>query len=146
MKRIISSFSIIALIAFFSVSTFAQPGRGNRGQQQGRQQMQIQDVPTEVRSEAHIAVFDEYLKLTDAQKVQIKKVEEDFAKRGEELRDASMARQRKMVAMRDLRNEHQQALHELLSKEQYAVYLEKKEAIQYDIRQRLKAYSEKGNK
>ena len=144
MKRIISSLSIIALIALFSTATFAQQGRGNRGPQQGRQQML--DVPTEVRTEAHIAVFDDYLKLTDSQKEKIKQVDEDFATQGKELREASMNRQRKMVAMRDLQNEHQKALHELLTKEQYAVYLDKKEAIQYDIRQRLKAYSDKGNK
>lgn len=144
MKRINSSLSIFVLIALFSATALAQPGRGNRGQQQDRQRML--DVPTEVRSEAHIAVFDEYLNLTDAQKEQIKTIDEDFAKRGTDLREASMNRQRRMVEMRDLRNEHQQALHEILSKEQYAVYLEKKEAIQYDIRQRLRAYSDDGNK
>lgn len=144
MKRINSSLSIFVLIALFSATALAQPGRGNRGQQLDRQRML--DVPTEVRSEAHIAVFDEYLNLTDAQKEQIKTIDEDFAKRGTDLREASMNRQRRMVQMRDLRNEHQQALHEILSKEQYAVYLEKKEAIQYDIRQRLRAYSDDGNK
>lgn len=144
MKRINSSLSIFILIALFSATALAQPGRGNRGQQQDRQRML--NVPTEVRSEAHIAVFDEYLNLTDAQKEQIKTIDEDFAKRGTDLREASMNRQRRMVEMRDLRNEHQQALHEILSKEQYAVYLEKKEAIQYDIRQRLRAYSDDGNK
>jgi hypothetical protein len=144
MKRINSSLSIFVLIALFSATALAQPGRGNRGQQQDRQRML--NVPTEVRSEAHIAVFDEYLNLTDAQKEQIKTIDEDFAKRGTDLREASMNRQRRMVEMRDLRNEHQQALHEILSKEQYAVYLEKKEAIQYDIRQRLRAYSDDGNK
>jgi hypothetical protein len=144
MKRINSFLSIFVLIALFSATALAQPGRGNRGQQQDRQRML--NVPTEVRSEAHIAVFDEYLNLTDAQKEQIKTIDEDFAKRGTDLREASMNRQRRMVEMRDLRNEHQQALHEILSKEQYAVYLEKKEAIQYDIRQRLRAYSDDGNK
>lgn len=144
MKRINSSLSIFILIALFSATALAQPGRGTRGQQQDRQRML--NVPTEVRSEAHIAVFDEYLNLTDAQKEQIKTIDEDFAKRGTDLREASMNRQRRMVEMRDLRNEHQQALHEILSKEQYAVYLEKKEAIQYDIRQRLRAYSDDGNK
>ena len=57
-----------------------------------------------------------------------------------------MSRDRKRIAMRDLRNEHQQAIHDLLTKDQYAIYLEQKEAIQYDIRQRLKAYSDNGNK
>ncbi len=144
MKRINISLSIIVLIALFSATALAQPGRGNRGQQQDRQQML--NIPTEVRSETHIAVFDQYLNLTDAQKEQIKIIDEDFAKRRIDFREASMNRQRRMVEMRDLRNEHQLALHEVLSKEQYAMYLEKKEAIQFDIRQRLRAYSDKGNK
>ncbi|MBO6537007.1 MAG: hypothetical protein JJ966_12340 [Balneolaceae bacterium] len=143
MKRTISTLSIFVLIALFSATAIAQPGRGNRGQQANQRML---DIPAEVRSEAHIAVFDEYLKLSDTQKEQIKTIDKDFSERGKELREASINRQRRMVEMRDLRNEHQQALHKILSKDQYAVYLEKKESIQYDIRQRLRAYSDKGNK
>ena len=43
--------------------------------------------------------------------------------------------------MKDLRDEHQQAIHKVLTKDQYSVYLEKREDIRYDIRQRLMAYS-----
>jgi len=143
MKLLAKTFFLTLLIAAVVMPAIAQPQRGN----QDRQQMeQFRDVPQEVRTEAHIAVFDEYLQLTDIQKEQIRVVDEEFAKKGDALREEPMNRKRKMMQAKDLRDEHQQAIHDILSKDQYAIYLEEKEAIQYEIRQRLKAYSEDGNK
>lgn len=145
MKRPITTFILTLLIAAVVIPVVAQPQRGQRGGD--REQMQeMRNIPPEIRSEAHIAVFDEYLNLSDSQKSQIQAVDQEFAEKGAALREESMMPRRKRLAAEDLRNEHQQAIHEILTKDQYAVYLEKKEAIQYDIRQRLKAYSEDGNK
>ena len=50
----------------------------------------------------------------------------------------------KMAMGKELRDEHQKAIHQILTKEQYAIYLDKKEAIRYDIRQRLKDHVKDG--
>ncbi len=145
MKRPITTFFLTLLIAAVVIPVVAQPQRGQRGGD--REQMQeMRNIPPEIRSEAHIAVFDEYLNLSDSQKSQIQAIDQEFAEKGAALREEPMMPRRKRLAAEDLRNEHQQAIHEILTKDQYAVYLDKKEAIQYDIRQRLKAYSEDGNK
>ncbi len=145
MKRLVKSFFLTLLIAAVVIPVVAQPQRGQRGGE--RQQMaQFQNIPPEVRSEAHIAVFNEYLNLTDTQAEKFIAIDAEFAAKGEALREESMSPRRKRLAARDLRNEHQQAIHDILTKDQYAVYLEQKEAIQYDIRQRLKAYVDADNK
>ncbi len=145
MKRIHFKVFLTLLITALTVPLAAQSQKGQRGGDRD-QMRELSNVPPEIRSEAHIAVFDEYLDLSDTQENQIKEVDAEFAEKGEALREESMAPRRKRLAARDLRNEHQQAIHEILTKEQYSIYLQEREAIRYDIRQRLKAYSNNGNK
>lgn len=102
----------------------------------------MRDVPVEVKTEAHLSVFDEYLNLSDTQKDQLRQIDENFARKGTELREEKIAPRKKRMKAAELRKEHQIALHEMLTKDQYATYLEKREAIRYDIRQHLKAYNE----
>jgi len=145
MTRILKSLFLTVLIAAAVMPVAAQPQRGNRGGDR-EQMQQLRDVPPEVRSEAHIAVFNKYLELSENQERQIREVDAQFAEKGAALRGAPMRGQRKMMQMGDLRNEHQQAIHDILTKDQYSVYLEQKEAIQFEIRQRLKAFTDDGNK
>lgn len=145
MKHPVKSFFLTLLIAAVVIPVVAQPQRGQRGGDR-QQTQEFRNLPPEARSDAHLTVFDEYLNLTESQEEQLKAVDAEFAERGEALRDESMSRQRKMLARKDLRDAHQQAVHDILTKEQYSIFLEQREAIQHDIRQRLKAYSEDGNK
>lgn len=145
MKRFITSFFLTLLIAAVVVPVVAQPQRGQRGGD--REQMrEFRDIPPEIRSEARIAIFDEYLDLSESQENLIKEIDAEFASKGDALREESMMPRRKRLAADDLRNEHQIAIHDVLTKDQYSVYLEHREAIQYDIRQRLKTYVDNGNK
>ena len=143
MKRTFKTTLILAIIALVASPIFAQPKQGDRGRNSERGMMR--DVPPEVKSEAHIAVFDQYLELSKTQEEQIKAVDEEFALKGEELREEKVNRRKKMMMAKELRSEHQQAIHEILTKEQYSIYLEKKEAIRYDIRQRLIDHVKDGN-
>lgn len=143
MKRTIKTILVIAMIALIAFPVIAQPRQGDRGRNSERGM--TRDVSPEVRSEVHIAVFDEYLELSETQEEQIKAVDEEFALKGEQLREEKVNRRKKMMMAKELRDEHQQAIHEILTKEQYAAYLENKEAIQYDIRQRLKDHVKDGN-
>ena len=145
MKRIFKSIFLTFLIAAVTIPVVAQPQRGQQGGDR-EQIREFRDIPSEIRTEAQISVFDEYLDLSENQESQLMEIGIEFAKKGEALREESMRPRRKRLAAEDLRNEHQQAIHDLLTKDQYAIYLEQKEAIQYDIRQRLKAYSDNGNK
>lgn len=147
MKFISRTLVAILFLSLISVSALAQTGiRGERGNQHRDRAMdRLRDVPVEVRTEAHVAVFDEYLNLTDAQKIKLKEIDQKFAQRGQALRQNKTYPQKKRVQGRELRNERRQAIHQLLTKEQYAVYLEKQETIRYDIRQRLRSYIQSGN-
>ncbi len=142
MQRIIKSTLVLGLIILLASPVLAQQRKGDTEKRPGREM--LQDVPPEVRTEAHIAVLDEYLDLTESQENQIREVDEEFALKGEQIREEKVNRRKKMMMAKELREEHQQAIHEILTKEQYAIYLEKKEAIQYDIRQRLKDHSKDG--
>ena len=146
MKRIAKTSLIVLLAALFSTQIFAQK-RGNddrRGDRNRPDRDRIQllmNIPAEVRSDIHVSVFDEYLSLTDAQKKELIAVDQTFNTKMSEVRDEKVNRRKKGGMMKDLRDEHQQAIHKVLTKDQYSVYLEKREAIRYDIRQRLMAYS-----
>lgn len=142
MKRIINTTFIAALTMLVAVPVLAQPKHGEKGP--GDERGMFRDVPPEVKSEAHLAVFDEYLNLTDEQEAQIKAVDEEFAMKGAELREEKITRRKKMMAAKELKDAHQRAIHEILTKEQYSVFLAKREAIQYDIRQRLKDHVKDG--
>ena len=143
MKQTIKTTFVVAVIALLAAPVFAQPKPGERKPNQAREM--FRDIPAEVRTEAHVAVFDEYLNLTDSQEQKIREIDEEFAVKGEQIREEKVNRRKKMLMAKELKDEHQQAIHEVLTKEQYAVYLEKKEAIQYDIRQRLKDHVKDGN-
>ncbi len=150
MKNSAKSTLLFIVALLLAVPALAQQRPSDRGPGNGRpgagpEMDRLRDVPSEVRSEAQIAVFDEYLKLTDVQKKQLAQANDDAATKADKLRDQKVNRQKKMDMARELRNEHQQAIHKILSKEQYSVFLEKKEAIQYDIRQRLKDYTRNGD-
>ena len=145
MKRTIKSSFILALVLFIASPVIAQQRQGDRDRRPGPDREMLRDIPAEVRTEAHVEVFDEYLSLTDSQEQQIREIDEEFATKGEQIREEKVNRRKKMLMAKELRNEHQQAIHEVLTKEQYAVYLEKKEAIRYDIRQRLKYHVKDGN-
>lgn len=145
MKRTIKSSFILALILLVASPVFAQQRQGDKDRRPGPDREMMRDIPADVRTEAHVAVFDEYLNLTDSQEQQIREIDVDFAVKGEQIREEKVNRRKKMLMAKELRNKHQQAIHEILTKEQYAVYLEKKEAIRYDIRQRLKDHVKDGN-
>lgn len=145
MKRTIKSSFILALILLVASPVFAQQRQGDKNQRPGPDREMMRDIPADVRTEAHVAVFDEYLNLTDSQEQQIREIDEEFAVKGEQIREEKVNRRKKMLMAKELKDEHQQAIHEVLTKEQYAVYLEKKEAIRYDIRQRLKDHVKDGN-
>lgn len=149
MKQLAKTTLLLLTAFFIAVPALAQQRPGDRGPERGRpggpEMDRMRDVPVEVRSEAQIAVFDEYLKLSDTQKEELIKANEAAASKADELRDEKVNRRKKMDMAKELRDEHQQAIHDILTKEQYSIFLDKKEAIQYDIRQRLKDYTKKGD-
>lgn len=148
MKQLAQTTLLLLAAALFAVPTLAQQRPGDRGPERGKpgpEMDRLRDVPSEVRSDAQIAVFDEYLKLTEEQKKQLIKVNEDASAKAEKLRDEKVNRRKKMDMAKELRDAHQQAIHDILTKDQYSTFLQKREAIQYDIRQRLKDYTQKGD-
>ncbi len=145
MKRNIKLFTTLLVITFVAVPVFSQPRPGERDRNPNQGREMLRELPPEVVSEAHLAVFDEYLDLSESQENQIKAVDEKFALKGKELREEKIDRRKKMVFAKELREDHQKAIHEILTKEQYSIYLDKKEAIQYDIRQRLKDHPKGDN-
>ena len=148
MKQLVKTTLVLITTALLVVPASAQQRPGERGSQRekpGQHTDRLRDVPAEVRSEAQIAVFDEYLDLTDVQKENLIKANNGAALRADKLRGEKINRQKKMGMARELRNEHQQAIHNILTKEQYSIFLDKREAIQYDIRQRLKDYTKTGD-
>lgn len=149
MKQLAKTTLLLLTAFLIAVPALAQQRPGDIGPERGRSggpdMDRMRDVPVEVRSEAQIAVFDEYLKLSDTQKEELIKANEAAASKADELRDEKVNRRKKMDMAKELRDEHQQAIHDILTKEQYSIFLDKKEAIQYDIRQRLKDYTKKGD-
>ncbi|GAB5407740.1 MAG: hypothetical protein BalsKO_01050 [Balneolaceae bacterium] len=143
MKRIVKFISILAVALLISLPAFSQARSGDRGKKSERK-MGL-NIPPEVRSEAQIAIFDEYLDLSESQEDQIKIVDEELALKGKEIREEKVNRRKKMALAKELKDERQKAIHKILTKEQYAIYLDKKEAIQYDIRQRLKDHVKDGD-
>lgn len=148
MKPFVKTTLVLIAAILIAVPSSAQQRGGDRGPERARpggDMDRLRDVPAEVRSEAQVAVFDEYLELTDVQKQNLIKANNDAAVKADKLRDEKINRQKKMGMARELRDEHQQAIHDILTKEQYSIFLDKREAIQYDIRQRLKDYTKKGD-
>ncbi|MCG8374374.1 MAG: hypothetical protein MI700_12605 [Balneolales bacterium] len=143
MKRSFNTLFITALIVLIAAPAFAQNRQGMRGGERGqrgwdrgdRMERVMQDVSPELRSEAHLAVLDKYVNLTPDQENQIVTADEEFAAKGEELREAPMNRQRKAVAAADLKKEHQLAIYDILTKEQYRVFLVEREAIRIEVRE-----------
>lgn len=129
-------------MVFISLPVFSQPKHGERDRNQGKEK--LRDIPLEVRSEVHLVVFDEYLDLSESQEEQIKQVDKEFVLKEKELKEEKINRKKKRVIAKELRDEHQKAIHQILTKDQYAIFLDKKEAIRYDIRQRLKDHTEDG--
>ena len=147
MKKLLKTLSISLIMALIALPTMAQMGnRADRGTgirnqtPRGDRMQMFTNIPADVRADIHIAVFDEYLNLTDTQKTKLAEIDRDFADKGIALRTEAMGRDRKNVAMRDLQNEHQVAIHDLLTKEQYATYLSKREAIRVETQQRMRDY------
>lgn len=118
----------------------AQTATPNRPHQQA-----FLNVPADVRSEIHIAVFDEYLNLTDDQKQKLVLIDTDFAAKRAALLDNSQPgkRNNNRGLMRTLSDEHQKAIHDLLTKEQYAMFLEKRGEIQDQVQLKMLAYLSK---
>lgn len=146
MKRIIKISTTVLVMTLIALPAFSQPRNGdrdgNRDRNKGREM--FREIPPEVRTEAQLAVFDEYLELSDSQEGDIKEISAVFALRGEELKEEKVNRRTKRMKANELRNERLVAIHDILTKEQYSTYLQNKEAIQYDIRQRLKDHVQDG--
>ena len=144
MKRLFKTNLSVLVLLLLAAPLFAQPGRGNDARPGPHHPERFMEkVPAEVRTDAQIAVFDEYLDLSAEQEQQIRDTEAAFAEKAEAIREEKVLRHKKMDMMRELKKEHQLAIHEILTKEQYSVFLEKREAIQFDIRQRLKEFTDK---
>lgn len=143
MKTLSKTLTVLIPILFISSISFAQ--QRDRGMAMNRMGEQMQDIPAEVKAEAHVAVLNKYLKLDEAQKTKIKKIDLDHAEKTANIRSQKIAPRKKMPLMQELQQEHQKEVHAVLTKEQYASYLENKEAIRYDIRQKLMEYSKSKN-
>jgi hypothetical protein len=66
MKTLSKILTVLIPILFISSISFAQ--QRDRGMAMNRMAEQMQDIPAEVKAEAHVAVLNEYLKLDEAQK------------------------------------------------------------------------------
>ena len=141
MKQPIKPFFLTLLISAMLAPIVAQAQRSVRdGNREDLNELRA--IPPQLRTDTRLAVFNEYLALSDIQMDEIKKTDLELAAKAEELRGKTMRPRRKKIAAEDLKTEHQVALHNILTKDQYSIYLEHKEAIQYEIRQRLKTISE----
>lgn len=144
MKEPVKLIFLTLLISAILVPAVAQPQKSVRdGNREDLNELRA--IPLQVRTDTRIAVFNEYLALSDIQVDEIKKIDLELAAKAEELRGKTMRPRRKKIAAKDIKTEHQVALHNILTKDQYAIYLEHKEAIQYEIRQRLKTISDEDN-
>lgn len=143
MKTLSKILTVLIPILFISSISFAQ--QRDRGMAMNRMAEQMQDIPAEVKADAHVSVLNEYLKLSETQKTEIKKIDLVHAEKTSEIRNQKIAPRKKMPLMQEAQQEHQKEIHAVLSKEQYASYLENKEAIRYDIRQKLIEYNKSKN-
>ena len=143
MKQPIKPFFLTLLISAMLAPIVAQAQRSVRdGNREDLNELRA--IPPQLRTDTRLAVFNEYLALSDIQMDEIK-TDLELAAKAEELRGKTMRPRRKKIAVENLKTEHQVALHNILTKDQYSTYLEHKEAIQYEIRQRLKTISEEDN-
>ena len=144
MKQPIKPFFLTLLISAMLAPIVAQAQRSVRdGNREDLNELRA--IPPQLRTDTRLAVFNEYLALSDIQMDEIKKTDLELAAKAEELRGKTMRPRRKKIAVENLKTEHQVALHNILTKDQYSTYLGHKEAIQYEIRQRLKTISEEDN-
>ncbi len=143
MKTIPKTLAVLIPLIFISSISFAQ--QRDRGMAMNRSAEQMQDIPAEVKADAHLSVLNEYLKLDDAQKTRIKKIDLEHAEKTANIRTQKIAARKKMPLMREAQQEHQKEIHSILTKDQYASFLENREAIQFDIRQKLIEYNKSKN-
>ena len=112
------------------------------GQREGGPRMERMerrvDIPADVRAEVHANAFAKFIDLSDSQVKKMIELDLDFAAKTDELQEASIAPDRRKVAMKDLQIEKQLAIHNLLSKEQYATYIKERESIQIEIRKGIR--------
>ena len=75
MKRTIRLFTVLVVTTLVALPALSQPrnGDGDGDMNRNAERGMFRDVPLEVRSEAHLAVFDEYLDLNESQEDQTKK-------------------------------------------------------------------------
>ncbi|MFN1834914.1 hypothetical protein AB2B38_006600 [Balneola sp. MJW-20] len=109
-------------------------------QDQERRRDRIEDsISLEERADIRIAVMKEYM---DLDETEANAYRESFITL-EKKAVAAMRKTRRHPRTRraeaiDLRKEHLKEMQKILSKDHFTVFLENHEAIQYDIRQRLK--------
>lgn len=124
----------VTVVLLLSLSTIVS------AQQQRRQQMKaMQKVSLEERADVRIAVMKEYMDLSDAEETKYRSAFIDFEKKAVQRMKGTrnQPRKRRMEA-RDLKKEHMKEMQKILSKDHFTAFLENHEAIQYDIRQRLR--------
>lgn len=147
MKTTIKALGISLLIALFAMPVMAQNMRHNqRGswgdrptQREPRPRMErMMKISAEDRAEIQATAFSKYIDLSDKQVKQLIAIDLEFAKKMDELKEAALAPDRKKVAMKDMHIEKQLAIHELMSKEQYASFIKNKETIHIEIRNAIR--------
>lgn len=109
-------------------------------QNQRQQRDRVGDrVSVEERADIRIAVMKEYMDLSSDEENKYKEAFLGFEKKAVQKlrRTRNQPRKRKAEANK-LRKEHLKEMQKILSKEHFTLFLENHEAIQYDIRQRLK--------
>lgn len=142
MKRIFASGLTLLLVTAFLMPLQAQQ-RGMRGQKGKKAQMErFRDIPSEQKHQMRMEVLNEYLSLTDDQVLKMNELELDLEAKRQTHREAKVGKAKKRVMQQQMQEYHKAQLHEILTKEQYAIYLEKQEAIRYDIRTKMSAYLE----
>ena len=145
MMYLTKSFFSTLLITLIVVPVSAQQQRGQQNIEH-KQVGELRNIPHEIRSETRIEVFNEYLSLSDDQINQLRTVYSELTPKRIDLREESMRAKRKKLTTENLKKKYQMAVHDILTKDQYSIFLEQQDAIQYDIHQRLNTYTEEENK
>ena len=151
MKKTLKTVSLSLLMTLLAIPAMAQnfrpqqrapwgdrPSQREPGPRMERMERMRNMVSAETRAQIHADAFNKFIDLSDDQVEKLIKIDLDLATKMDELRDASLAPDRRKVAMKDLQIEKQLAIHELLNKDQYATYIKERESIRIEIQKGIR--------
>ncbi|MEL6836514.1 MAG: hypothetical protein AAFP77_26175 [Bacteroidota bacterium] len=124
MKSVKNFILSLGLFAFATTASFAQTQAPEASSEQKEQMAQAMET------------FVEALNLTDEQKIEFKAISSKYNEQMMAVRDSDMSNMKKYREVKAIRSARNAEMEELLTEEQYEIYLEKQEEIQQQMKER----------